>query len=58
MSAYVVSILLVLKNDGTWRVRVGCRAINNIIVKYRYHIPRLDDVLDELHELHILSKID
>jgi len=37
---------------------VNCRAINNIMVKYRQHIPRLDDMLDELNGACIFSKID
>jgi hypothetical protein len=51
-------VLLVPKKNRTWRVCVNCRAINNIMVKYRHLIPRFDDMLDELHGSCIFSKID
>jgi hypothetical protein len=37
---------------------IDCRAINNITVHYRYPIPCLDNMLDELSGAVIFSKVD
>jgi hypothetical protein len=36
---------------------IDCRAINNIMVKYRHLIPKIDDMLDKLHGSYVFSKI-
>ena len=50
--------MLVQKKDGTWRLCIDYQALNKIIVRNRYPIPQIDDLLDQLKGAKYFSKID
>lgn len=57
-SPYGAPILFVKKKDGELRMCTDYRALNDITVKDRYPLPRIDDILDCLSGAKVFSKLD
>ena len=57
-SSWGAPILLVKKKDGSSRLCVDYRQLNKLTIKNKYPLPRIDDLMDELHGASVFSKID
>ncbi|WVZ85174.1 hypothetical protein U9M48_032124 [Paspalum notatum var. saurae] len=57
-SPWAFSVLFVDKKDGTRRMCVDYRALNDVTIKNKYPLPRIDDLFDQLQGACVFSKID
>jgi RNase H-like domain found in reverse transcriptase/Reverse transcriptase (RNA-dependent DNA polymerase)/Integrase zinc binding domain/Retroviral aspartyl protease/DNA N-6-adenine-methyltransferase (Dam) len=57
-SEYGAPILFARKADGSLRMCVDYRALNALSVKDRYPLPRIDELLDQLHGAAYFTSLD
>ena len=48
VSPWGAPVLLVKKKDGTMRSCVDYHQLNKVTIKNKYHLPRIDDLMDQL----------
>jgi hypothetical protein len=51
-------MIFVPKKDGTQRLCVDYCALNEVTIKNKYPLPRIDDLFDQLRGAYVFSKID
>ena len=57
-SPWGASVIFIAKKDGTQRMCVDYRALNEVTIKNKYPLPRIDDLFDQLKGAGVFSKID
>ena len=57
-SPWGAPVLFVEKKDGTQRMCIDYRSLNEVTIKNKYPLPRIDDLFDQLKRACVFSKID
>jgi hypothetical protein len=55
---WAAPLLFVEKKDGTKRMCIDYRALNEVTIKNKYPLPRIEDLFDQLRGASVFSKID
>jgi hypothetical protein len=57
-SPWAAPVLFMEKKDGTRRMCIDYRALNEVTIKNKYPLPRIEDLFDQLRGASVFSKID
>jgi len=57
-SPWGAPVIFVEKKDGTQKMCVDYRSLNEVTIKNKYPLPRIEDLFDQLRGARVFSKID
>jgi hypothetical protein len=57
-SPWGAPVIFVPEKDGTQRLCIDYHALNEVTIKNKYPLPRIDDLVNQLHGASVFSKID
>jgi hypothetical protein len=57
-SPWGAPVLFVQKKDGSQRMCVDYRSLNDVTVKNKYPLPRIEDLLDQMRGARVFSEMD
>ena len=57
-SPWGAPVIFVDKKDSSQRMCVDYRSLNEVTIKNKYPLPKIDNLFDQLRGAHVFSKID
>jgi hypothetical protein len=57
-SPWGAPVLFVQKKDGSQQMCVDYRSLNDVIIKNKYSLPRIDDLFDQMRGARVFANID
>jgi hypothetical protein len=57
-NSYASLVFVVLKKEGTWHMCPNFKALNKLMIKEKFPIPVIDDLLDEFHGATFFTNLD
>ena len=55
---FLAPVVMVHKRKGSWHMYPYYKELNNMTIKYMFHIPGIDELLDELHGAVLIIILD